>query len=267
MGTLGKENENRLQVTRKVAAAARTHGPALAPVIAGRLQELNGPGAPDATAVGAVLAALAGAVEGAGNGLQEAALGLVAEQADDHTPRRAREEAAAAVLGLMVRLRSTIEDTFGVEGVRTYGLEGETPRAPKALASHTTRVIHLLKQRPASVATALGTTVDTAAIVAALEAKNAPLVAALADMDREERELEQAIGRRDQALGRWSEVYQGVANALEGLFQLAGRSDLADRVRPTSRTVSGEDAGPAEEPAPAPPAPPASPASGEGGAN
>src|SRR4051794_19389800 len=63
-----------------------------------------------------------------------------------------------------------------------------------------------------------------------------------ADEGSEARELEKALGARDQAVELWTEVYQGVATALSGLYRLAGRKDLADRVRPTSRTLSGEDA-------------------------
>ena len=39
-------------------------------------------------------------------------------------------------------------------------------------------------------------------------------------------------------------MYQGVADCLTGLCRLAGRKDLAERIRPTSRTVSGADEGP-----------------------
>ncbi|MBI2569736.1 MAG: hypothetical protein HYV63_22255, partial [Candidatus Schekmanbacteria bacterium] len=57
-------------------------------------------------------------------------------------------------------------------------------------------------------------------------------------------------------------TYQGVATALEGLYRLAGRADLADLVRPTARRRQGlpEPADTAPAPAPAPPEVPAPPA-------
>lgn len=248
MGKLGKEIENRLNVTRKVAAAAETHGPNLAPTVAARMQELHGQGAPTAVAIASLFAALDGSAKGAASRLEATALKLAAEQADDHAPRRQRDEATEAALAVMTRLRSAVSDALGAEGLATYGLAGETPRTPKALSAHLTNVANLLGEKPATVTTEFGGTFDSAAARTALLAKNAPLAAALGVVDREERELEEALGQRDQALASWTEVYQGVATTLEGLFRMAGRPDLALRVRPTSRTVSGEDAGP-EEPA------------------
>jgi hypothetical protein len=43
-------------------------------------------------------------------------------------------------------------------------------------------------------------------------------------------------------------VHQGVADVLVGLFRLAGRKDLSDRVRPSSRTLAGEEAPAVETP-------------------
>ena len=246
MGKLGKEIENRVNVSRKVATAASTHGPNLASAISTRMKDLHAPNAPDPAAVEALFASLAGSATGAAQRLEAAALALAAEQSDDHAPRRRRDDATASVLGLMTRLRSTVDDALGAEGLKTYGLDGETPRTAKALSSHATNVIHQLGEHPATVTTELGTTFDTATVRATLTTKHAPLLAALSEVDREERELEDALGKRDQALELWSAVYQGVATTLEGLFRLAGRADLAARVRPTSRTVSGEDAGPEE---------------------
>ncbi|MDI3289879.1 hypothetical protein [Polyangium sp. 15x6] len=69
---------------------------------------------------------------------------------------------------------------------------------------------------------------------------------ALADMQREELELADQLGRRDQQVLAWVEDHQGIADTLIGLFRLAGRKDLAERVRPTSRALAGEEITPAE---------------------
>jgi len=45
------------------------------------------------------------------------------------------------------------------------------------------------------------------------------------------------------AAATWSETYQGTASTLEGMYRLVGWRELADRVRPTQRTLRGEDAG------------------------
>jgi hypothetical protein len=50
-------------------------------------------------------------------------------------------------------------------------------------------------------------------------------------MGEEERENEGALTDRDRALEDWRTVYQGVATTLSGLYRLAGREDLAERMR------------------------------------
>lgn len=252
MAKLGKEMENRLTVSKKVIAAAQTHGPALAPILADKALAAKGDGdTPKAAAFKAMFASLAAMLTSASNALETAELNHSAEQADDVGPRTARDKAKEQLLALMVKLGSTVEDALGADGLKAYGLEGDTPRTPKTLATYVGNVIHLMTQTPKQVTTDVGGTFSTAATVKILQKAKAELDAALADVDREARELEETLGTRDQALSEWADVYQGVANTLTGLFRLAGRRDLAERVRPTSRAVTGEDTGTTEDAGPA----------------
>lgn len=253
MAKVGKEIENRLTVSKKVVTAARTHGPGLAPALAAQAVLAQGQDdAPSAEDFAAMFESLAAMLSSAAGGLEQAALDHSAEQADDIAPRTARDKTADALLSLMVQLRATVETALGSAGLATYGLEGDTPRLPKALSSHAANVTALLAKAPVEVTTDLGTTFSSTAAITALTARKSQLDTALADVDREARELEDALGKRNQAIARWTDTYQGAANTLTGLFRLAGRNDLAERVRPTSRTLSGEDEGPAtpEEPPP-----------------
>jgi hypothetical protein len=199
--------------------------------------------APTAHAFEAVIESQAAALDRAAEVMKTAELSYTAEQADDVAPRDKRDALTTEAFGLMVRLRSAVEDALGAKGLSTYGLSGETPRMPRTLVVHMDNVLSLMSKQPASVTTALGGTFDTATLVTALSPKRAALEAVLKDLDREERELEGALVKRDKTVERWTEVYQGVATALSGLFRLAGRKDLAERVRPTSRRVSGEETG------------------------
>ena len=63
---------------------------------------------------------------------------------------------------------------------------------------------------------------------------------ALADIGREDRELETALTRRDAALEAWSEAYQATATTLEGLYRSAGHAAHGRRIRPTNRRARGE---------------------------
>jgi hypothetical protein len=63
--------------------------------------------------------------------------------------------------------------------------------------------------------------------------------AALGDVRREEREAQITRDDRNGSLAAWNGKYHGIANALTGLFELAGKQALADRVRPTARRRAG----------------------------
>lgn len=241
MAKLSKQVENRLTVSGKVMASAQAHGGEVAKALAAQAEAV-GVSKAKAEVFETTLGALRQMLEHAAGELRKAELGYAAEQADDVKPRGERDALAAELVALMTRLRSTVEDVLGPEALATYGLEGSTPRAARALSSHVTNVASLMEKKPAKVTTELGSSFSTAAIVGAIKPKGAALEGAIAVVDREARELEQALGVRDQSVEAWTEVYQGVATALSGLYRLSGRKDLADRVRPTTRTLSGEDA-------------------------
>lgn len=241
MPKLREQVQNQIKVSEKVIASAKTHASKMAAELAARSGQ-----APEAdpAAYEAVILALAGQLTRATEALRERELEYTAEQADDGPVRAARDAAERDVANLMIRLRSTVEDALGRGALATYGLEGETARGPRKIMNHAENVARLLRKTPASITTELGSTFSTAAAAAAVEAKQATLAALIQDDEREARELEGALARRDRAAAAWSDAYQGVATALEGMCRLAGWRELADRVRPTQRTVRGEDAGP-----------------------
>jgi hypothetical protein len=190
---------------------------------------------------------LAGSLERSAEALSMRELEYTAEQADDGPIREARDAKVKHAVALLTRLRSTVEDALGPSALRTYGLHQETPRAPRTVLSHLQNVASLLRQKPTSVTTELGSTFETLAAAQALEAVHKELTALIGDEDREERELQDALTKRNRAQEVWSRAYQGVATTLEGLYLLAGWKELADRVRPTQRTLRGEDTGEPED--------------------
>ena len=53
------------------------------------------------------------------------------------------------------------------------------------------------------------------------------------------REAQLTLKARNEAVGIWNAVYQGVADVVTGIFELVRRADLADLVRPTARRRAG----------------------------
>ncbi|UQA58168.1 hypothetical protein [Polyangium aurulentum] len=241
MAKKAKQVDNRLLSSGKVIRAATTHTPTIATALAARAVEIQGPNTKATKeAFAIVLGFLAESLAHGADRLDQAELAVVAERADDIPVREQRDSLHADLLSRLVRIRSNVADAVGHDALRTYGLEGATPRTPREATSHAFNVANLLKQKPFKVEVD-GATFDSAGMVATLESKAGALHAALEDIEREDQELADALGRRDRITGTWTDDYQGVADALTGLFRLGGRKDLAERVRPTSRTLSGEE--------------------------
>lgn len=251
--------ENRLRNGDAVVASGRTHRDVIAAAVAKRLEVLS------EKEVKKLIDAICARLELAGNVLGVAEDQHVAEQADDVVPRQARDAAMQNLLGLYARVRNRVENALGDPGLARYGLDGATPRTASGLASRMESSIKLMRRDPAVLDDGLGDPVSTTKLATNLAAALAPLTAALESLRTEERENEAALTDRDRALGEWTGVYQGVATLLSGLYRLAGRDDLADRIRPTERRASGLETPPPELTVPAHPAGDPGLVEGEGG--
>jgi len=253
MSRLSEQVQNQIRVSEKVIASAHTHAGKVAPALAEQANKVQGKNTKaTAEAFTAVILAAADGLAHAAAELREREQNLAAERADDGPVRAARDNATTEVSGLVTLLRSTVEDHMGTAALATYGLGGDTPRAPAKLLNLAQNVAQLLEQNPAKVTSPFGTSFDTKTAAQVLKAKAAELAAHIKDDDREARELETAMSDRDRAAAAWVNAYQGTASMLEGLYRQAGLKDLADKVRPTQRRLRGEDAG--ADAAEAPPA-------------
>jgi hypothetical protein len=65
------------------------------------------------------------------------------------------------------------------------------------------------------------------------------LSAALADVEREKREAQLTLEAKNKVLAEWTGLYPGIAGATTSLYEMTGRQDLADVVRPTARRRAG----------------------------
>jgi hypothetical protein len=195
--------------------------------------------------------------------LERSEYDYASEQADDPPARKKRDDANADLAQRWAEVKGHLTRRFGDTTPREYGLEGELPATPDALAKQTANAVQLLRAKPRTHTSKLGE-FTTAAAADHLEEAQIALASALAAVTTESKQLQDALGLRDAAMAEWTNVYQSCATLLEGYLRLGGRTDLADRVRPTVRRASGldltppapTDPGPAQpgptEPAPAP---------------
>lgn len=186
-----------------------------------------------------------------------AEMAYVDEQADDPIVRERRDQAVGPLITCMTRVRSYVSAVLGEAGLATYGLRDVVPRQNPATLSEYARVVaRLLRTHPRSQSDGIGGTFDTEVLASSIDQARAPLAEALDEMVVEQRQLEGAMLARDRAAREWNEIYVNGATTFASLYRLAGRGDLADRVRPTVRRSEGRDAPPVD-------AAPGSPPGGE----
>ena len=249
MSKKSKQVEQRIQTSEYVMTAATTHRDQIAEALANRAAVAQGANTLiTKTVAGALIDFLVADLKLNTTWLDAAEMRVVTERADDVGLRETRDAATSQLQVAAVRVRSMVLDALGPVGLSKYGLEGDTPRITRDLVVHAQSVVQLMTAHPFHV-TVDGVTFDSAALAANLQTKADAVEKSLADLQREEQELVNELGNRHNAIADWVDVHQGVADTLTGLFRLAGRKDLSERVRPSPRALAGEEAPPAEPPA------------------
>lgn len=250
---LSKMAANRLAVTATVTSSATVHGGE----IADTLHQLIFPEGPQRTeATHKFLSGLGNHLDRVAAEVQAADLAHAAEMMDDEEPRQRRDEEQALLSALLVEQRKVLESLYGEKVASTYGLSAPLPTQPTALLQRARVVAQQLGSQPITARPRrAGLVAKGEDLAAELNERAAALDSALGDVKREEREGQLTQQRKNQAAATWQTAYQGVTYAFYGLYLLAGRPDLAERIAPTARRRAGlpepEDggAGPGAEPA------------------
>lgn len=237
MADVSKVVSDRIAITRTLTWAIEVHGAEVATALEAAMFPN---GAPANCDVRVFLSALRGHVQRAADELAGKDQAHAMEMADDAAPRQARETARTSLREGLIGLRGTLEGVYGGKILSAYGLTGETPLEADELLHMASATEELLRSRPITEKPLrIGVTLDMKAIADDLQSRIAELRTALGDVRREEREAQVTREARNAAMTAWGTSYQGVADTVTGLFELAGQSGLADRVRPTARRRSG----------------------------
>jgi hypothetical protein len=245
MAELSTQVANRINWARFVLSSIRKDGPEVKDVLQEEYQGLSGFIAGLFVALLAVLAARLSRITDAMRGTE---LALSAELADDDPIRDVRDERTAHLRETLFRARHSIEGGFGESQSIQYGIAEMPPEQPDRLMAFAKNGIHLLRKLNRAEADIFGNIIDTAKIAERIEESYAALNEALKDVDDEMREAHHARAERDETVAEWRRVYRGTAEILSGLYLLAGREDLANRVRPTIRNAEGKEEAPQIDP-------------------
>src|SRR5690606_22884939 len=112
-------------------------------------------------------------------------------------------------------------------------LRGPAPSDPVVLARFAGETAAQLRSVMLPASRVPGAQVDTAALAADLEQRKALLEEHLAAVVRETREAQVTLEAKNRAKADYDRIFSGVATIYTGLFSLAGRDELADKVRPS----------------------------------
>jgi hypothetical protein len=169
--------------------------------------------------------------------LEEKDMLLAKELGDDVMARDARDAQHIHTRAAVIGIRTVIDGMFGPVGLARAGLSAAVPTNNDALVQLATSAAHQIETN--DLGTAEGMTLDRPSLAGKLRA-SAQAFRTTLDMTKTElRETQVARAERDQQAEVWLEIYPGVADILAGLASIAGRTDIADRVRPTARRREG----------------------------
>lgn len=244
MAQISKQVANRIKWARFVLSSARVDGSGLQGAFEQKYGDLVGYFGGTFTTLIDLMSARLQATTGQ---MRQAELALSQELSDDDGPRNLRDEWADQLRQLLFKARAAVDGGFGQAVSENYGLAKMPPRQPDRLLTFAANAMHLLRQDARVDAGAFGNPTDTLKIADVIQPAHDALADSLEAVDTETRQAHAARNRRDQIVEEWTQVYRGTATALSGLYQLAGRPDLAGRVRPTSQSVSGKSQPPADD--------------------
>jgi hypothetical protein len=177
---------------------------------------------------------------------------------DDPEARTRRDEAASEAYEQLVRTRQALRAAIGDDAaLKILGVEGATPQQPDALLERLQEaVFHLRKAETQNVEVLLSwmQPPDWDGLIADLDGAATRLEDAITDVKLGERDSSGALVERDRIRLEIRDIVNGLTLMLEGIYHVAGRTDLGDRIRPTVAT-----------PAPAEPETPEDDGSSDGG--
>jgi hypothetical protein len=179
------------------------------------------------------------------------------ELADDAGLRLARDTEAAALRKQLVDLREGLVGLYGAAAPAAVGFSGPTPDDPVLLVRVAREVAKALQREGALPAPkfkkAAIEPVEEAATLTRLADR---LEAAIGAVMEDVRENQVTRTARDAAMAHYDKSFSRAANFLAALYALAGEPELADRVRPSSRSpgrlASSEGAAPPDRASPSP---------------
>jgi hypothetical protein len=249
MSQPSKAVADRIAISRTVVESLKLN----APEISGGLERVLFPaGTPQNLSVADIVLALRNALSQATETMISADAAHQIELADDIVPCAILAQRIEMIKAFLISLRATFVSTYGTTVALAYAIPIQIPDDPEVLLRIAIGVERLLRERSLVETPRIKSlSIAPLAVAEDLAVAIAELRRALSDVTREQREAVMSETAREKALIEWFSTYIATAETACGLYTLAGFSELAQGLRPTSRRLSGlpeeEDTAPATE--------------------
>ena len=159
------------------------------------------------------------------------------ETADDSMVIAARDEKAAAMREILIDLREGTSTVYGGELVRKLGFVGDTPTDPAAVQILGAQVIANLKAIDAASLKPVrtGMSMDLSAFSTPAADALTALDQALGAVAADKRKSDQTLVDKQRAMEQYDTTFSTTANLLSHMLKSAGETELAAKVRPSTR--------------------------------
>lgn len=171
-----------------------------------------------------------------------------AELGDDDGVRAARDAARDVLSDKLVELREVLTGAFGA-AMASAILSGPTPQDPALLVRFAGEVVTALGRVKLPPSRIKGAKLDKAETAAEITDLQTALDKRIKSVAREVREAQATLEAKNQELAAYDAIFAGGAKALEGLLLLAGKTELAAKVKPSSRRPGQTASEAGDEPA------------------
>ena len=155
------------------------------------------------------------------------------ENKEDRAARIGRNEDIDVLYSDLTGFREVMSAMFKDSAGKLLRFEGKTPRDASNLNRFTEEVIIALKTTVLPEPKVMGASFDVTPWIERLETQKEKLNKSVELVGMELRETEQTMITKNQEIEEYDEAFSRVANAMVGLFRLAGENELAARVKPS----------------------------------
>jgi hypothetical protein len=185
---------------------------------------------------------------------------------DEHSARQIRvarfqserDDAVKSGYDTLVWARQGLESLYPNGGFELGFLKGDTPRVPDRLLEQLGQTVKLLREPAVDLreVRVRGFSADFGEVASELESEVAAVQAVLDRLGRANKDAEGTLVAKRKAIEVLRRTLLWAGRTAEGLFHLAGESELAERIRKsTRRPPRPSEPEPTAEPAPEEPAP------------